>query len=144
MSVGNSVEGINSNDAKLLEQTQQFASLLADSGGTLRELDYANQLAMLSQRTSKNANAMLASELINPEVVFLLGKDVSTFNEIVESFLDGNPDLQIRPVSTTDMAKKLQQIQVLFKDFEVVVSAFSKNMQPLVNTRLANQAIVRD
>ncbi|MGL6042112.1 MAG: type IV pili methyl-accepting chemotaxis transducer N-terminal domain-containing protein, partial [Deefgea sp.] len=37
MSVGNSVEGINSNDAKLLEQTQQFASLLADSGGSLRE-----------------------------------------------------------------------------------------------------------
>ncbi|WP_255573562.1 methyl-accepting chemotaxis protein [Deefgea tanakiae] len=144
MAVGNSVEGINSNDAKLLEQTQQFASLLADSGGTLRELDYANQLAMLSQRTSKNANAMLAGELINPEVVFLLGKDVSTFNEIVLSFLDGNPDLQIRPVTTTEMAKKLEQIQVLFKDFEVVVSAFSKNMQPLVNTRLANQAIVRD
>ncbi|WP_254456691.1 methyl-accepting chemotaxis protein [Deefgea piscis] len=144
MSIGQSVEGINSNDAKLLELTQQFASLLADGGGTLRELDYANQLAMLSQRTSKNANAMLASELINPEVVFLLGKDVSTFNEIVKSFLDGNPELNIRPVSTTEMVDKLEQISVLFKDFQVVVSAFSKNMQPLVNTRLANQAIVRD
>ncbi len=144
MSVGGSVEGINSNDAKLLEQTQQFASQLADNGGTLRELDYANQLSMLSQRTSKNANAMLATELINPEVVFLLGKDVSTFNEIVKSFLDGNPDLQVRSVTTTALADKLGQIQILFKDFETVVSAFSKNMQPLVNTRLANQAIVRD
>ncbi|WP_348946218.1 methyl-accepting chemotaxis protein [Chitinibacter sp. FCG-7] len=144
ITIGKSVDGINTNDAKLLEQTQQLTSMLSDAGANARELDYANQLSMLSQRMSKNANAMLASELINPEVVFLLGKDVSTFNEIVQGFSNGNADLQLRAVETAELAEKLEQINVLFKDFEVVVASFSKNMQPLVNTRLANQAIVRD
>ncbi|WP_246307886.1 methyl-accepting chemotaxis protein [Chitinibacter bivalviorum] len=144
ITIGKSVDGINANDAKLLEQTQQLTSLLAESGANARELDYANQLSMLSQRMSKNANAMLASELINPEVVFLLGKDVSTFHEIVKGFSEGSSELQLRAVETSALAEKLEQINVLFKDFEVVVASFSKNMQPLVNTRLANQAIVRD
>ncbi|WP_028450399.1 MULTISPECIES: methyl-accepting chemotaxis protein [Chitinibacter] len=144
ITIGKSVDGINVNDAKLLEQTQQLTSMLADGGANARELDYANQLSMLSQRMSKNANAMLASELINPEVVFLLGKDVSTFKEILKGFAEGNQELQIRAVETTALAEKIEQIQSLFKDFEVVVASFSTNMQPLVNTRLANQAIVRD
>jgi twitching motility protein PilJ len=144
ITIGKSVDGINTNDAKLLEQTQQLTSMLSDAGANARELDYANQLSMLSQRMSKNANAMLASELINPEVVFLLGKDVSTFNEIMAGFAEGNAELQLRAVQTSALAEKLEQIDVLFKDFEVVVASFSKNMQPLVNTRLANQAIVRD
>ncbi|WP_410499539.1 methyl-accepting chemotaxis protein [Chitinibacter sp. S2-10] len=144
ITIGRSVAGINTNDAKLLEQTQQLTSMLNEAGANARELDYANQLSMLSQRMSKNANAMLASELINPEVVFLLGKDVSTFNEIVKGFSEGSGELQINPVQTAELAEKLEQINGLFKDFEVVVASFSKNMQPLVNTRLANQAIVRD
>ncbi|SMC26929.1 twitching motility protein PilJ [Andreprevotia lacus DSM 23236] len=146
--VGKSVAGINANDAKLLEQTQQFASLLSESGGNVHELDSANQLAMLSQRMAKNANAMLAGELINPEVVFLLGKDVSTFNDIVKAFVGDDPQvseqMQIRPVSSSALAERLSNIKTTFHDFEQVVASFSKNMQPLVDTRLANQSIVRD
>ncbi|GAA5785366.1 protein PilJ [Chitiniphilus shinanonensis] len=144
ITVGDSVAGINNNDARLLELTQQFATMLGEGGGNIHELDYANQLSMLSQRMAKNANAMLAGELINPEVVFLLGKDVSTFKEIVDGFVDGSDTLQLRPVPSSAMVGQLEEIRTLFKDFETVVASFSKNMQPLVNTRLANQAIVRD
>ncbi|WP_255988972.1 methyl-accepting chemotaxis protein [Chitinolyticbacter albus] len=144
IAVGESVSGINANDAKLLEMTQQFTTMLAEGGGNIRELDYANQLSMLSQRMAKNANAMLAGELINPEVVFLLGKDVSTFKEIVTGFIDGNDELQLRPVPSSAMVERLNEINTLFKDFETVVASFAKNMQPLVNTRLANQSIVRE
>src|SRR5690606_28235280 len=132
------------NDAKLLEMTQQFTTMLAEGGGNIRELDYANQLSMLSQRMAKNANAMLAGELINPEVVFLLGKDVSTFKEIVTGFIDGNDELQLRPVPSSAMVERLNEISALFADFETVVASFAKNMQPLVNTRLANQSIVKE
>ncbi|UXY15736.1 methyl-accepting chemotaxis protein [Chitiniphilus purpureus] len=144
VTVGNSVAGINANDAKLLELTQQFATLLSEGGGNIQEIDYANQLSMLSQRMAKNANAMLGGELINPEVVFLLGKDVSTFKEIVDGFVDGSETLQLRPVPSSAMVERLEEIRALFKDFETVVAALSKNLQPLVNARLANQAIVRE
>lgn len=145
VTVGQSVSAINSNDALLLENTQQFTAMLGENGGTVRELDYAHQLSMLSQRMAKNANAVLGGDLINPEVVFLLGKDVSVFNEIVAAFLDGkNPELQVRAISSSQMAAKLNDIRTRFHDFEVVVTSFSKNMQPLVSSRLANQSIVHD
>ncbi|WP_293937519.1 methyl-accepting chemotaxis protein [Iodobacter sp.] len=145
VTLGQSVGSINSTDASLLENTQQFSTMLGENGGTMRELDYAHQLSMLSQRMAKNANAVLGSDLINPEVVFLLGKDVSVFNEIVTAFLDGkNPELPIRAISSSQMASKLNDIRTRFHDFEVVVTSFSKNMQPLVSSRLANQTIVLD
>ncbi|GGP26024.1 methyl-accepting chemotaxis protein [Silvimonas amylolytica] len=144
ITVGQSVAGINENDARLLELTQQFAAMLTEGGGTPHELDYANQLAMLSQRMAKNANALLASELINPETVFLLGKDTSTFGDIINGFIDGSDELQIRPANTSAMVSKLQEIKTYFQRFQTVVTSFSHNMQPMVNTRLANQTIVRD
>ncbi|MDR3427630.1 methyl-accepting chemotaxis protein [Silvimonas sp.] len=144
ITVGKSVAGINENDARLLELTQQFAAMLSEGGGTVHELDYANQLAMLSQRMAKNANALLASELINPETVFLLGKDTSTFGDIITGFIDGSDELQIRPANTSAMVSKLQEIRTYFTRFQTVVTSFSHNMQPMVNTRLANQTIVRD
>ncbi len=144
ITVGQSVAGINENDARLLELTQQFAAMLTEGGGTPHELDYANQLAMLSQRMAKNANALLASELINPETVFLLGKDTSTFGDIINGFIDGSDELQIRPANTSAMVSKLQEIKTYFARFQTVVTSFSHNMQPMVNTRLANQTIVRD
>ncbi|XZG70770.1 methyl-accepting chemotaxis protein [Chitinibacteraceae bacterium HSL-7] len=144
IAVGHSVERINSNDAKLLEMTQQFTTLLADEGGNPREIDYANQLSMLSQRLAKNANAMLASDLINPEVVFLLGKDVSTFDEILQGFKDGDETLELRAVPSSTLLERVNEIDALFKEFKAVVESFAKNMQPLVNTRLANQSIVRE
>ncbi|QBC43505.1 methyl-accepting chemotaxis protein [Iodobacter fluviatilis] len=145
VSLGQSVGSINSTDASLLENIQQFTTMLGENGGTMRELDYAHQLSMLSQRMAKNANAVLGSDLINPEVVFLLGKDVSVFNEIVTAFGDGkNPELPIRAISSSQMASKLSDIRNRFQDFEVVVTSFSKNMQPLVSSRLANQSIVLD
>ncbi|GAB7128481.1 chemotaxis chemoreceptor PilJ [Silvimonas sp. JCM 19000] len=144
ITVGKSVAGINEDDARLLELTQQFAAMLAEGGGTARELDYANQLSMLSQRMAKNANALLAGDLINPETVFLLGKDTSTFGDIIQGFMDGNEEMQIRPANTSAMVDKLKEVRSYFHHFEIVVASFSRNMQPLVNTRLANQAIVRD
>ncbi|MBB5193232.1 twitching motility protein PilJ [Silvimonas terrae] len=144
ITVGQSVAGINENDARLLELTQQFAAMLTEGGGTPHELDYANQLAMLSQRMAKNANALLASDLINPETVFLLGKDTSTFGDIISGFIDGSDELQIRPANTSAMVSKLQEIKTYFARFQTVVTSFSHNMQPMVNTRLANQTIVRD
>ncbi|MBE9609209.1 type IV pili methyl-accepting chemotaxis transducer N-terminal domain-containing protein [Chitinilyticum litopenaei] len=142
--VGKAVEGINANDTNLLEQIQQFSGSLAENGATQRELEAAGQLGMLSQRMAKNANATLASELINPDVVFLLGKDVATFKDIVDGFLQGNDELGLRPVSSSALVAELNGIKTSFADFEKVVTSFSKNMKPLVDTRKANQSIVKE
>jgi twitching motility protein PilJ len=144
VSVTKNVSAINRNDAKLLELTQQLVSLLAESGSSEHEVELANQQVMLSQRMAKNANAMLAGEIINPEVVFLLGKDTNTFRDTLQGMIDGSEDLRIPPAKNPEVKQKLLEIRDMFKDFETVVGAFSRNMQNLVNTRLANQTIYKE
>jgi twitching motility protein PilJ len=146
VSVTKNVSAINRNDAKLLELTQQLVSLLAETGGSNadHEVELANQQVMLSQRMAKNANAMLAGEIINPEVVFLLGKDTNTFRDTLQGMIEGSDDLHIPAAKNPEVKQKLAEIKDMFKDFETVVGAFSRNMQNLVNTRLANQTIYKE
>lgn len=145
VTIGQSVLAINRNDALLLENTQEFAKLLAANGGSARDLEYAQHLSMLSQRMAKNANTVFGDDLINPEVVSLLGKDSVLFDEIITAFQDGkNSDLQIQAISNPAAIEKLKEISKRFRDFEVVVTSFSKNMQPLVSARMASQSIVSD
>ncbi len=142
--VTKSVSAINSNDAKLLEQTQQLVSALRDSGASSHEMEQAQQLVLLTQRMAKNANAMLAGEVINPEVVFLLGKDTNTFRDTVQGFLEGSDELRLSPAKNGEVKTKLQEVRTLFKEFESVVNTFSRNMQNLVKSRLANQTIFKE
>lgn len=142
--VTKSVNSINSNDGKLLELTQQLVALLTESNAGPREVELAYQQVMLSQRMAKNANAMLAGEIINPEVVFLLGKDTNTFRDTLQGMIEGSEELRIAPSKSPEVKEKLNEIRDLFKDFETVVGAFSRNMQNLVNTRLANQTIYKE
>ncbi|SFZ78363.1 methyl-accepting chemotaxis protein [Chitinimonas taiwanensis] len=144
VSVTQNVSEINRNDAKLLELTQQLVSLLGEANASSHELELANQQVMLSQRMAKNANAMLAGEIINPEVVFLLGKDTNTFRDTLAGMIEGSEELRIPAASNPEVKEKLVEIRDLFKDFETVVGAFSRNMQNLVNTRLANQTIYKE
>ena len=144
VTVTKSVGSINTNDAKLLEGTQQLVSLLKETGATEHERELGEQMVVLTQRMAKNANAMLAGEVINPEVVFLLGKDANTFRDTLQGMLEGSDELRLSPVRNGEIKSKLEEIKKLFKDFETVVSTFSRNMQNLVNTRLANQTIFKE
>ena len=45
---------------------------------------------MLTQRMAKNANTMLAGDVVDPEVAFLLGKDTNTFRDTLQALLNGN------------------------------------------------------
>src|SRR5215813_14073272 len=64
------LEAINQSNAALLELAQQAAAQVAQGGGSLREVDFTNQLAVLSQRIAKNANSLVSSEEIDPEIAF--------------------------------------------------------------------------
>jgi twitching motility protein PilJ len=84
------LDTINKGNNELLELAQQASAQVAAGGGTLREVDFTNQLAVLSQRIAKNANSLVSSDDIDPEVAFLLGKDTGTFRDILNGLLKGS------------------------------------------------------
>jgi twitching motility protein PilJ len=134
------LEGINQGNTALLELAQQASSQVA-SGGSLREVDFTSQLAMLSQRIAKNANSLVSSEEIDPEVAFLLGKDSGTFRDILNGLLKGSDSLRLPAVRNDEARTTLVDLQKRFVQYEAGVNAILQNMQRLVVAKQAARGI---
>src|SRR5690349_799305 len=98
VALGAAVRAINENNPALLETADEVTALSVQSGASVRQNAIAAQLVMLTQRMAKNANAMLAGDVVDPEVAFLLGKDTNTFRDLLQGLLQGNEALRIERV----------------------------------------------
>jgi twitching motility protein PilJ len=139
--LNHSVAAINTNNIQLLELTEQVAALLTQSGAPLREVSIASQLVMLTQRLAKNANTLLSSDVIDPEVAFLLGKDANTFHEILNGLISGSEDLRLTAVKDPDTRDKLDELNEAFKEFSEHSNKILQSMQELVNSKQAGRSI---
>jgi len=135
------LETLNSGNSALLELAQQASQQIGQSGGSLREIDYTNQLAVLSQRIAKNANSLASSDEIDPEVAFLLGKDSGSFREILNGLLKGSEPLRLAPVRADDARATLTELAKRFTSYESGVNAILANMPRLVVAKQAARGI---
>ncbi len=138
------VRSINQNNPALLELADEAAALSVQTGGNARQNAMTAQLVMLTQRMAKNANTMLAGDVIDPEVAFLLGKDSNTFRDVLQGLLEGNQALRIVRVTDPDLRAKLGELQNGFKEYQTGVSQILGNMQRLVNAKRATRDIFND
>src|SRR5437588_40981 len=135
------LDTINKSNNELLELAQQASAQVAAGGGTLREVDFTNQLAVLSQRIAKNANSLVSSDEIDPEVAFLLGKDAGTFRDILNGLLKGSDTLRLAGVRAEDARATLTELQKKFASYQDGVNAILQNMSRLVVAKRAARVI---
>ncbi|HYL88812.1 MAG TPA: methyl-accepting chemotaxis protein [Burkholderiales bacterium] len=144
VALGAAVRTINDNNPALLELADEIAALSVQSGGSARQNAIAAHLVMLTQRMAKNANAMLAGDVVDPEVAFLLGKDTNTFRDELQGLAQGSDALHIARVSDEELRGKLAELEAGFKQYQVGVSQILGNMQRLVNAKRAARDIFND
>src|SRR3989440_5604080 len=144
VSLGAAVRAINDNNPALLELADEIAALSVQSGGSARQNAIAGQLVMLTQRMAKNANAMLAGDVVDPEVAFLLGKDTNTFRDELQGLLQGSDAIRIARVNDEEIRGKLGELESGFKQYQAGVSQILGNMQRLVNAKRATRDIFND
>jgi twitching motility protein PilJ len=135
------LDNINQGNNAILELAQQAAQQVGQGGGSLREIEYSNQLAVLSQRIAKNANALASGEEIDPEVAFLLGKDAGTFRDILNGLLKGSEPLRLSGVKNEEARGTLTELQKRFSTYDQGVSAILQNMNRLVLAKQAARGI---
>ena len=140
-SLAKGLETINQGNSALLELSQQAAQQVLQSGGSPREIEYTNQLAVLSQRIAKNANTLASSDEIEPEVAFLFGKDAGTFRDILNGLLKGSDSLRLTGIRNDDARATLTELQKRFTAYDTGVQQFVSNMQRLVVAKQAARAI---
>ena len=140
LTLSKGLEAINTGNTTLLELAQQASSQVAASGN-LRDVDFTNQLAMLSQRIAKNANSLVSSDDIDPEIAFLLGKDSGTFRDILNGLLKGSDSLKLAGVRNDEARATLTDLQKRFAQYDTGVNAILSNMQRLVVAKQAARGI---
>jgi twitching motility protein PilJ len=144
VALGAAVRAINDNNPTLLEVADEVSALSVQSGASARQNAITAQLVMLTQRMAKNANAMLAGDVVDPEVAFLLGKDSNTFRDLLQGLLQGNEALRITRVTDPALRAKLGELETGFKEYQVAVSRILGNMQRLVNAKRATRDMFND
>jgi twitching motility protein PilJ len=144
VALGAAVRVINDNNPALQEVADEIAALSVQTGGSARQNAITAHLVMLTQRMAKNANAMLAGDVVDPEVAFLLGKDTNTFRDLMQGLLQGNEAQRIVRASDAELRSKLGELETGFKQYQTGVSQILGSMQRLVNAKRATRDIFNE
>jgi twitching motility protein PilJ len=144
VALGQAVRSINAGNPALQELADEIAAMSAQQGANARQNAITAQLMMLTQRMAKNANTMLAEDIVDPEVAFLLGKDTNTYRDILRGLLQGSDTLRIARVAEPEMRGKIGELEVAFKDYQSAVADILGNQQRLVSAKRATRDIFND
>jgi twitching motility protein PilJ len=131
LAMNENIRVINSLSVELQEVSEQLTTQLAETGMGVREVTKASYLAMLSQRLPKNANLLLTSDLIDPEVVLQLEKDTTAFRNTVQSLMEG------RAGSVEDNMITLEELGENMIGMVEAVGAVLGNTQALLQSKVA-------
>ncbi|WP_422822996.1 methyl-accepting chemotaxis protein [Variovorax humicola] len=142
--VGTALRGINRQSSDLLEMAETVASLKMQQNASIPEISAAGQLVMLTQRIGKSANEFLTVEGVSPDAVFLLGKDLNTFQEVTKGLLDGNSQQRLPATRDAQTRQQLEQILKTFEQTRAQAGSILGNLQGLVTAREAQTAILND
>jgi twitching motility protein PilJ len=99
---------------------------------------------MLTQRLARNANAMLGADVIDPEVAFLMGKDTTTFRELLQGLMKGSDVLRVTAAKDPEQQAKLAELEKAYQEFQGAVASILGNLQSLVNAKQAGRKVVDD
>ena len=142
--VGAALRNINRQSSDLLEMTETVASLKMQQTATVPEIPAAGQLVMLTQRIGKSANEFLTVEGVSPDAVFLLGKDLNTFQEVAKGLLDGSAQQRLPGTRDPQTRQQLEAILKTYEQTRTQAGAILGNLQGLVTAREAQATILAD
>ena len=142
--VGAALRTINRQSSDLLEIAETISSLKLQQNAAPAEISASGQLVMLTQRIGKSANEFLTLEGVSPEAVFLLGKDLNSFNEIARGLLEGSPELRLAGSKDPQTRERLEALMTLYEQTRVQAGAILGNLQGLVSAREAQASIIAD
>jgi twitching motility protein PilJ len=142
--IGAALRVINRQSADLLDTTKAISALKQQQNAALAEISAVAELSTLTQRIGKSSNEFLTLDGASPEAVFLLGKDLNSFQEIARALLDGNPDLRLQGASDPQTREQLTALIQMYEETRLQAAAILGNLQGLLAAREAQLAILED
>lgn len=142
--VGVSLHGINRQSSDLLEVAENVSSLKLQQNAPSAEIAAAGQLVMLTQRIGKSSNEFMTMDGVNPQAVFLLGKDLDLFNDLTHGLLDGSSALHLAATTDAHTRERLTALLKLYQETRAQAEVILSNLTGLIAAREAQSSIVAD
>jgi len=130
--------------AGLLEAAEKVTSEQLMAGAAPTELVAGQQLAMLSQRLGKSAVSFFGTSGLDPEAVFLLGKDDKSFQLILTALMDGNSEFRLRAAKAGPVRDHLLKLQKAFDPVHQRLAQTVGHLQQIVDARKAQARLSSD
>ena len=96
VALNSAVATIGKDSAELLELSEQIVSELQAAATDPVSLGAASRNMMLTQRIAKNASALLVDDAIDPEVAFILGRDIDALRKQIDTLAASAPNSHVR------------------------------------------------
>ena len=143
--VGQSLRLINRQSFDLLESAEAILAMkLQQKDVSAVEISALSQIVMLTQRIGKSANEFLTAEGVNPEAVFLLEKDLKSFNEITKGLIDGSGPMGLPGTRDPQIKERLTALVKQYQDTRTRGATILANLPGLNAARDAQTAVVGD
>jgi len=130
------------------KQLVELAQRASQQGASPREIEYANQLALLSQRIAKNAAALVSSTESDPELAALLARDAGAFREAQNGLARGGNEPASRPGSTAARSDDSRVVAIELSKraaaFDAGLAAVLQHTARLVTAKQAVRAITNE
>jgi twitching motility protein PilJ len=142
VALAQNVEQVRVGSEDMAAQSQELIGLMSQSGSSGAQVLRANKLAALSERLGRGAAQILGSEIIDPEVPFLLGKDTNEVRAILNALDAGNATMEMVALRDAEARAKLAELKKTFGAFEQNASPILRELTKLVSARQASAQLV--
>ncbi|HUP29945.1 MAG TPA: methyl-accepting chemotaxis protein [Usitatibacter sp.] len=122
--------------------SQELTGLMTQAGTPASQVLRANRLTFLAERLGRGSAEILGSEVIDPEVPFLIGKDTNDLRDLLKALESGNEAMGISVVRDAEARTKLGELKKQFSQFEQNVGPILRELQKLVTARQAGAQLV--
>ena len=127
---------------EMASQSQELTGLMTQAGSPASQVLRANRITFLAERLGRGAAEILGSEVIDPEVPFLIGKDTNDLRSLINALESGSETLQLAAIRDPEARAKLAELKKQFVEFEKNASPILRELQKLVSARQAGAQLV--
>ncbi|MEO5692316.1 MAG: methyl-accepting chemotaxis protein [Usitatibacter sp.] len=142
VSLAQNISQIRVGSEEMATLSQELTGLMTQSGSIPAQVLRANRLTFLAERLGRGSAEILGSEVIDPEVPFLIGKDTNDLRELVRALETGSETLGVTALRETETRAKLAELKKQFGDFEKNVGPILRELQKLVTARQAGAKLI--
>lgn len=142
--IGDALVRINKRSQQLQSISEAIQVTKVEQATSPQEIAAAGNLAALSLRIGKSATEMRVSEEVNADLVFQIGKDLATFDELLQGLSQGSAELRLSSPRDAGTRQNLEALRAAFGQTRAEVNGVLERLKGFTDARTAVTGIVAD